>query len=89
MTQDERLAIICGEMLLDIQTYIDELLYDRLHDRWEEWTSRMDNIVEELNELTGIIGQLEESSKLRMLDKKLEEISPAQSRTHRRHETRN
>lgn len=70
MTQDERLVIICGEMLSDILTYIDELLYDRLHDRWEEWTSRMDNIAEELNELTGIIGQLEKSSKLRMLDKK-------------------
>lgn len=76
MTQDGRLAIRCGELLLDIEAYIDELLYDRLHDRWEEWTLRMDVIADDLRALNDNIGQLEDSSKQRMLEKKLKEIDP-------------
>lgn len=76
MKQDERIAIKCGELLLDIEAYVDELLYDRLHDNWEQWTLRMDEISDELRALNDNIGKLEDKSKKRMLDKKLKEIDP-------------
>lgn len=78
MTQDGQLAIRCGELLLDIEAYIGELLYDRLHDRWEEWTSRMDVIADDLRELNDNIGKLEDSSKQRMLENKLKEMQQPQ-----------
>lgn len=76
MTQDERIAVIIGEIILDIEEYIDELLHDRLHDCWEQWTLRMDEISDDLRALNDNIGKLEDSSKQRMLDKKLKEIDP-------------
>lgn len=76
MKQDERIAIICAELLVDIAEYVDELLHDRLHDNWEQWTLRMDEISDELRALNDNIGKLEDASKQRMLDKKLKEIDP-------------
>ena len=76
MTQDERIAVIIGEIILDIEEYIDELLHDKQHDNWEQWTLRMDEISDDLRALNDNIGKLEDASKQRMLDKKLKDIDP-------------
>lgn len=76
MKQDERIAVIIREKLLDIDEYINELLNDRLHENWEQWTLRMDVISDDLRALNDNIGKLEDASKQRMLDKKLKDIDP-------------
>lgn len=76
MTQDERIAVCIQEQLRAIMEYVDALLNDRLHDCWEQWTLRMDEISDELRALNDNIGKLEDASKHRMLDKKLKEIDP-------------
>lgn len=76
MTQDERIAVCIQEQLRAIMEYVDALLNDRLHDCWELWTLRMDEISDELRALNDNIGKLEDASKQRMLDKKLKEIDP-------------
>lgn len=76
MKQDKRIAASIREQLRSIMEYVDELLNDRLHDCWEQWTLRMDEISDELRALNDNIGKLEDASKHRMLDKKLKEIDP-------------
>ena len=76
MTQDERLWVICGELIRDIEEYVDELRNDKLHSNWEEWTLRMDEISDSLRALNDNIGKLEDASKQRMLDLKFKDIYP-------------
>ena len=74
--QEKTLTTRLSNIIGDVTTYVAHLIADTYHDRWEEWTERMDDVTDEVNELNYIIGQLEEASKQRMLDKKLEEIDP-------------
>lgn len=58
-----------GDILKDVALYIDELKEDKWHDRWEQWTARMDTVNDELHDLLDIIAELETQSKMRMLAK--------------------
>lgn len=63
------------EILRDVGQYVDELANDEWHDKWEQWTARMDEVNEELHELLDIIAELEARSKMRMLSKSYKAIA--------------
>lgn len=63
------------EKLRDVGQYVDELANDEWHDKWEQWTARMDEVNEELHELLDIIAELEARSKKRMLAKSYKAIA--------------
>lgn len=57
-----------ADIMEDISNYIAELVADGYHDRWEQWTVKIDTVCEELCELYDIIAWLEHASKQRMLN---------------------
>lgn len=57
-----------ADIMEDISNYIAELVADGYHDRWEQWTVKIDTVCEELRELYDIIAELESASKKRMLN---------------------
>lgn len=56
-----------ADIMEDVSNYIAALVADGYHDRWEQWTAKIDTVSEELCELYRIIAELEHVSKQRML----------------------
>lgn len=58
-----------ADIMEDVSNYIAELVADGYHDRWEQWTAKIDTVSDELRELADIIADLERTSKQRLLTK--------------------
>lgn len=59
---DRALLTQLSTLMGDITTYVINCTADTYHDKWEEWTARMDDVREELDKIRDIVDELEEHS---------------------------
>lgn len=59
---DRSLLNKLSTLISDITTYVINCTADTYHDKWEEWTARMDDVREELDKIRDIVDDLEERS---------------------------